>query len=81
MKLIFTTYQCIASSEYCNQGAEAGGILGVNTPHFLDPVKERKSERGGNKKIWGVGKNFGGRERIYRGGGGGKKDEELGKNF
>ena len=36
------------------RGAEAGGILGVNTPHFLEDPKKWKLERVGNKKFGGV---------------------------
>ena len=39
------------------RGAEAGGILGVNTPHFLEDPKKWKLERVGNKKLGG-GKFF-----------------------
>ena len=49
-----------------HRGAEAGGILGVNTPHFLGYVKNG-SWRVGDNKILGAGrgqkkghqKNFG----------------------
>ena len=39
------------------RGAEAGGILGVNTPHFLEDPKKWKLGRVGNKKLGG-GKFF-----------------------
>ena len=39
------------------RGAEAGDILGVNTPHFLEDPKKWKLERVGNKKLGG-GKFF-----------------------
>ena len=42
-----------------SRGAEAGGILGVNTPHFLEDPKKWKLERVGNKKL-GAKKFLGG---------------------
>ena len=33
------------------RGAEARGILGVNTPQFLEDPKKWKLERVGNKKL------------------------------
>ena len=49
-----------------DRGAEAGGILGVNTPHFLEDPKKWKLERVGNKKLGG-GKFLGGGKKFRRG--------------
>ena len=45
-----------------DRGAEAGGILGVNTPHFLEPFKKWKLER-----AEGVIKNLGGEKKFLGG--------------
>ena len=46
-------------------GVEAGGILGVNIPHFLECSKKWELE-GGNKKV-GDGENLGGVEKFLDG--------------
>ena len=47
-------------------GAEAGGILGVNTPHFLEGLKNG-SWREAQQKLRELEKNLGGK-KIFRGG-------------
>ena len=45
------------SIQYTLRGAEARGILGVNTPHFLEGLKkwelerERSKNEGGSRKV------------------------------
>ena len=54
------------------RGAEAGGILGVNTaPPLFGGPKKWKLERVGNKRLWegnflGGGKNFRRGKKIFR---------------
>ena len=57
------------------RGAEAGGILGVNTPHFLEGLK-KGSWIEAQQKLGGLEKNLGGK-KIFRGG----KKILGGKNF
>ena len=55
---------------YAFRGAEAGGILGVNTPHFFGLTSptfwiapKTEVREGGNKKLGaGVGKGLGGKK-------------------